>query len=226
MAQQQIIAPGLNCLVALYCLLQTNSRAIAEPSLYEQGVEKYKGGQYALAASALEAAEKSSPNVTSIHYYLALSYLALKRQSLARQQFEWVAKNAAEPTIKAYATRAMNALPVPPTAPTTGNEERTIASKREYQSRPLGRCKVLMFETSWCHYCHEFAPHFDQVAAENKNDMDFERLNAEKEPNLVLRQKYNIHSFPRLVYLDGSGNLLYNEGRANFDRRVQELKAK
>jgi thiol-disulfide isomerase/thioredoxin len=226
MERKTNISRCLGRLSALLCLFHINNLAIAAPSPYEQGVEKYNAGQYALAASALENAIKASPNNTSSHYYLGLSYLALKRQALARQQFEWVAKNSAEPTIKAYATSAMNALPGPPASTISANAELARPSLQDQQAKPRGRCKVLMFETSWCHFCHEFAPHFDEVAAKNRNDMDFERLDAEKEPNLILRGKYNIHSFPRLVYLDGSGNVLYNEGRGAFDRRVQELTAR
>ncbi len=198
---------------------------LAAPSDYQQGVDLYKVGKFSLAISALETSIKATPNDASSHYYLALCHLALKQQAQARQQFEWVSLNSAEPTLKAYATSAMNALPAPGDVRGRRYEEELSAGEQA-PPRKLGRCKVLMFETSWCHYCHAFAPHFDEVAAKNRSVMDFERLDAEKKPNIALREKYKIHSFPRLVYLDGNGNLLYNEGRAAFDQRVHELTTK
>jgi len=41
-----------------------------------------------------------------------------------------------------------------------------------------------------------------------------------------MKQKYGIKSYPRLVYLDGKGNLLYNEGRGGFADRLKELTGK
>ncbi len=81
-----------------------------------------------------------------------------------------------------------------------------------------------MFETSWCHYCHEFAPEFDAAANKYRGVMDFQRVDAEE--NTDLKAKYNVRSYPRLVYLDGKGNTLYNEGRGAFSERLTELTGK
>jgi thioredoxin-related protein len=56
--------------------------------------------------------------------------------------------------------------------------------------------------------------------------MDFQHIDAEDPANFDIKQKYGIKSYPRLVYLDGKGNLLYNEGRGAFADRVKELTGK
>ncbi|MBS2008466.1 MAG: hypothetical protein JST01_15575 [Cyanobacteria bacterium SZAS TMP-1] len=210
--------------------------ALAAPSFYAQGVALYSAGKYGQALPVLEAAAKASPYDSSTHYYLGLCLMALKQSGQARRQFEWVAQNAADPTLKSYASSALAAIPAggaahasgtgsgstaPAARPTDFSAPQAVAST---QPKKLGRCKVLMFETSWCHYCHEFAPHFDEVANKYRGSMDFQRVDAEQD--IGLKEKYGIHSYPRLVYLDGSGNVLYNEGRGEFDNRIQELTAK
>jgi thiol-disulfide isomerase/thioredoxin len=81
---------------------------------------------------------------------------------------------------------------------------------------------VIFFETSWCHYCHEFAPQFDEARRKYQNKMDFQQMDAEHD-GASLAQRYGVHSYPSLVYLDGSGKLLYNEGRGEFQNRIKEL---
>jgi thiol-disulfide isomerase/thioredoxin len=226
-ASRRLNVPALTALIAVICLSQAIVPAGAAPSSYAQGVELYSHGKYSQALQVFQSAVKTSPDDASSRYYLALCFLALKQASAAREQFEWVSQNAAEPTLKAYAAKAMKAIPGPAGAATVATDEDSSGpANNQSQRQKLGRCKVLMFETSWCHYCHEFAPHFDDVAGKNRNTMDFQRLDAEAPSNAGLRQKYNVRSYPRLVYLDGSGNVLYNEGRGPFDVRVQQLAGK
>jgi tetratricopeptide (TPR) repeat protein len=97
----------------------------------------------------------------------------------------------------------------------------TAAAPDAEKIRKLGRCKVLVFEIASCQYCHEFAPTFDEAANKYRNSMDFEHVNADD--NADLKEKYGIKSYPRLVYLDGRGNVLYNEGRGAFSNRLTEL---
>lgn len=40
--------------------------------------------------------------------------------------------------------------------------------------------------------------------------VQFHRYNAEDSSNAALVQKYNIHAYPTLVYLDSSGKVLLN----------------
>ena len=67
----------------------------------------------------------------------------------------------------------------------------------------------------------EFAPQFDEAANKYRSLMDFQHIDAEDSGNLELKEKYGIKSYPRLVYLDGKGNLLYNEGRGAFSDRLK-----
>lgn len=51
--------------------------------------------------------------------------------------------------------------------------------------------------------------------------MDFERVDGDKNPEL--KRKYQVRGFPSLIYLDTYGNMIYNEGRGNFQQRIKEL---
>jgi thiol-disulfide isomerase/thioredoxin len=213
---------------------------IAESNDLNKGVELYNAGKYSQSLPLLEAAVRTSPYDASGHYYLGLCYQALKQNSLARPHFEWVAKNARDLTLRSYAEKAVGSFIAPratgsgisstggaqPTTQSAQAIQPAAASNSESQSKQLGRCKVLMFETSWCHYCHEFAPQFDEAAEKYRKDMDFQHVDAEDSANLEMKQKYGIKSYPRLVYLDGKGNLLYNEGRGGFTDRLKELTGK
>jgi thioredoxin-related protein len=44
--------------------------------------------------------------------------------------------------------------------------------------------------------------------------VQFKRINAEDSANAALVQKYNIHAYPTLVYVDSSGKVLLNQAGA------------
>jgi len=208
----------------------------ALPADFVKGTELYTSGKYAQSLPFLETAVRENPYDPSRHYYLGLCYQALKQNGLARQQLEWVAKNSRDLTIKSYAEKAVASMVAARTSGSGSALVSTSQASSPVASTPvaneasrikqLGRCKVLMFETSWCHYCHEFAPQFDQAAEKYRSSMDFQHVDAEDSGNQELKQKYGVKSYPRLVYLDGKGNLLYNEGRGDFDERLRQLTGK
>lgn len=217
--------------VTIMCLV---SAAPAQAGGLNNGIELYNAGKYGQALPVLEAAVRANPYDPAGHYYLGLCYQGLKQSSLARQHFQWVAANSRDQTLRAYAEKAMGSY-VPPkasgslsttAAPSASSSGAAAATASEARAKQLGRCKVLMFETSWCHYCHEFAPQFDEAAGKYGSVMDFQHVDAEDPANGDMKQKYGIKSYPRLVYLDGKGNVLYNEGRGAFDERLKELTGK
>lgn len=194
------------------------------------GLNLYNQGKYSQALPYLQKAVTESPYDASGQYYLALCYQALKQNGLARQHFQWVASNSKDPKLKSFATKALSAMPSSQSGGSSapgipqGNMNASTSAQQKAPTKQLGRCKVIMFETSWCHYCHEFAPEFDAAANKYRSMMDFQRLDAEENPDL--KAKYNVRSYPRLVYLDGRGNVLYNEGRGDFSERLTELTGK
>ena len=207
------------------------SVAVAASADFNKGVELYNSGKYSQSLPLLEAAVRANAYDDSSHYYLALCYQALKQTTLAKAHFEWVAANSRNPTLRSYAARATAAsgasatatnASVSPAQSAKAPAEQLAVQTGEAKAKQLGRCKVLMFETSWCHYCHEFAPQFDD-AAQKYRTVDFQHVDAEDPSNADMKQKYSIKSYPRLVYLDGKGNVLYNEGRGEFSTRLQEL---
>ncbi|MBU6451514.1 MAG: hypothetical protein KGS72_07035 [Cyanobacteria bacterium REEB67] len=212
-----------------------SSAALAAADDLQQGISLYNSGQFGQALPLLEKAARQSPYDATRHYYLGLCYQAQKQSTLAKAQFQWVAANAPDPTLKSYAAKALNASSQAHTAGSGASQSSqavatvaptsAVAQSPAVAAKPRGKCKAMMFETSWCHYCHEFAPHFDEVADKNRGKMDFQRLDAEDPSNAGLKEKYNVHSYPRLVYIDGSGNLIANEGRGGFDQRIAELTA-
>jgi thiol-disulfide isomerase/thioredoxin len=212
------------------------STNVAMASSLNNGIELYNAGKYSQALVLLESAVRANPYDPTGHYYLGLCYQGLKQGSLARQHFQWVASNSRDATLRSYAEKAMGSyvspkaagsLSVAATTQTTAQSSSPAAdTSNEARAKQLGRCKVLMFETSWCHYCHEFAPEFDEAANKYRAVMDFQHIDAEDPANFDIKQKYGIKSYPRLVYLDGKGNLLYNEGRGAFADRVKELTGK
>jgi thiol-disulfide isomerase/thioredoxin len=222
---------GQALIVSALFIYSTVAVAIASTSDLSKGVELYNAGKYSQSLPLLEAAVRANPYDDSSHYYLGLCYQSLKQITLAKSHFQWVATNARNATVRSYAAKAMAAYSAPTTAsnsnaseaqPAKQTSQQMVVQAADTKIKQLGRCKVLMFETSWCHYCHEFAPQFDE-AAQNYRSVDFQHVDAEDPANLEMKQKYGIKSYPRLVYLDGKGNVLYNEGRGEFSNRLHEL---
>lgn len=118
----------------------------------------------------------------------------------------------------------------------SGYEQGTAAHSRDQQPpgpppqaqppqapRYLGRCKAILFETTWCKYCKQFDPEFNAASEQFGGLMDFEKVDADKDK--LLADQYGVKGYPTLVYLDGAGNVLYNEGHGQFQERVKELTA-
>lgn len=233
-------------IMAAAITIQVTSPALAIDQ-YAMAVKLFELKDFQSAATRFEKITQEQPKNEKAHYYLGLSYKALGKFGPAQEQFVWVSENGFDKTCVDYSRQQLLAMKKSATslrqkpkafqvAQYGGSQSGSSASSSSSSSssstsamtaqapakRNLGRCKVLFFETSWCHYCHEFAPQFDEAKRKYQNKMDFQQLDAEGD-GADLAQKYGIHSYPRLVYLDGSGKLLYNEGRGAFQDRLKEL---
>lgn len=193
-----------------------------------QGVALYNKGEYRQALPLLEKAVTEHPYDSTSHYYLGLCYQAAKQNGPARQHFQYVVTSSKDAKLRSFAATALGGIPAArssgstsaPVAPVQ-NAVAAATPSEPSAAKTYGRCKVIMFETSWCHYCHEFAPDFDATGNQFRGKMDFQRVDAEQDKTLA--DKYGVHSYPRLVYLDQKGNVIYNEGRGGFHDRVKEL---
>jgi len=192
-----------------------------------QGVALYNKGDYRQALPFLEKAVTENPYDGTSHYYLGLCYQAAKQNGPARQHFQYVLQSSKDAKLRSFASTALNSMPAARASGSGGGAAAPAqpnpaqANVAAAPSKNYGRCKVIMFETSWCHYCHEFAPDFDSTGNQYRGKMDFQRVDAEQDRTLA--DKYGVHSYPTLVYLDSKGNVLYSEGRGMFHNRVKEL---
>ncbi|MDZ4835452.1 MAG: thioredoxin domain-containing protein [Candidatus Melainabacteria bacterium] len=212
---------------------------------FAAATKAYNSRDYKTAVQRFEVIVHAEQQNEKARYYLGLSYKALGQNSLAQQQFMWISEHGFDRTCITYARQQMAlmknpvaraARPKPVVATqfsgsqsggsqsfaSQSSSSSQNATAQAPQKKNLGRCKVIFFETSWCHYCHEFAPQFEEARRKYQNKMDFQQMDAEHD-GASLAQRYGIHSYPRLVYLDGSGKLLYNEGRGEFQDRIKEL---
>jgi tetratricopeptide (TPR) repeat protein len=68
----------LQLIILALSFTQTSACLAASQNYFQQGVEAYNTGNYALASANLKIAVTASPNVALAHYYLANTYLQLK----------------------------------------------------------------------------------------------------------------------------------------------------
>lgn len=216
------------CLATAAFILASGARA---DNALGAAIQAYNQRKYNEAIGQLRGIIASQPGNATAHYYMALSYQGLNQMTMAMKEYEWIANYGNDPTLRGYARQAIRSLGKRSSSPGTAAPPSQSAVSAAFPGagtpsapkKNLGRCKVILFETDWCHYCKEFAPRFDAAKAQYGSKMDFQKLDADDPSNAGLKSRYKINSFPRLVYLDGAGNVLYNEGRGAFDKRLQEL---
>lgn len=71
--------------------------------------------------------------------------------------------------------------------------------------------KIIEFKTSWDRECLAFEPTFEAAKSKYAGKIAFQALDAEDEANAALKAKYNVSSYPTLIYLDGTGKVLKTE---------------
>lgn len=217
-------------------LLSLNSsipEAISLP-LFDSAVSHYKAGQYRQAVTEFKQMTASYPRNALSHYYLALCYQSLGNRAEARQEFSLTSQYG-DASLKSYAQTALTNLSA--TGQSSGaSSGRTApvnsASVGSVDPRQMGLAaadmagatgggggarlaqtaqvaEVLEFYTDWCHVCKEFGPVWSETQR-NMGGVQFHSYNAEDGSNSALVQKYNVHAYPTLVYLDRSGKVLKN----------------
>ena len=202
-----------------------------------QGVVLYNSGQYLAALPILVKTIKNSPSDPLYHYYLGLCYDRLHSEASAKQQFQWVARNSKDARLRSYAETALHgnsasvstAGSTSPEAPEPADNAaaNTSASSDNNDAvtssrLPFGRAKIYFFQSS-NRESQEFAPIFDRAARAYRGSLTLQRLDASSPATNSLMQKYAVKTFPHLIYLDGKGKEIYNEGPKTFNVRMSEL---
>ncbi len=158
------------------------------------------------------------------HYYMALCYQSMGNRVSARQEFTLTSQYGSG-AIKGYADKALQFLSG---GGSSGGSSTSAAAA--VASKPSGAgggtgataalaaastpaAEVLEFYTDWCHVCKEFEPVW-QSTSSKMSGVRFQRYNAEDSSNAALVQKYNVHAYPTIVYLDKSGKVLKNTAGA------------
>jgi hypothetical protein len=212
-----------------------------------QGVVLYNKGEYSAALPILLTTIKASPEDPLYHYYLGLCYDRLHSGGSAKGQFVWVARHSKDTRLRSYAETALHgstsvvggttSAPTPATPPdsTTTSATPTAATSTKTSTEnndgvassrlPYGRATIYFFESA-NRESQQFVPIFENAARVYRGSLYFQRLDASAPATNALLQKYKVRMCPQLIYLDGKGTEIYNEGPKTFNLRLKELLGK
>ncbi|HEY9730871.1 MAG TPA: thioredoxin family protein [Drouetiella sp.] len=218
-------------LAALVAGLTINVIALAA-SPAQDAINDYNSGKYLSCLQKLQALNLKY-NATA-HYYIALCAQNLNRMTEAKAEYNWVISYGTEP-LRSYAQKGLASIdklgashgvaasvsaPAPRPAPTATASAAVSSSGGAVK-------KIIDFSTTWCGPCQGFKPHFEE-AQKHFRDITFVSLDGDNPDNNSMKEKYNVHAYPTLVYLDGSGKVLKNEAGAPpsleaFESQIKEL---
>lgn len=70
--------------------------------------------------------------------------------------------------------------------------------------------KVVKYSAKWCAPCKTYAPIFDKISEEFKNDLEFEKIDVDdatsEQTNFM--NEHNVRSIPTTLLLNESNNLI------------------
>jgi tetratricopeptide (TPR) repeat protein len=240
-------------LVAAFCLCVASNPVFAakakvkakQPEKVNEGVVLYNKGEYAAALPILITTIKASPTDPLYHYYLGLCYDRLHSGGSAKGQFVWVARHSKDKRLRSYAETALHgnssivstgtrAAVEPASEPAADSSSNSTSASNGASSDanygvssrlPYGRCKIYFFESA-NKESQQFAPIFDAAARSYRGSLNFQRLDVSDPATVSLLRTYKVNTFPHLIYLDGKGTEIYNEGPRTFNTRLTELLGK
>jgi thiol-disulfide isomerase/thioredoxin len=206
----------LCCLIAVITSA-CGSRALAAPSAQE-AIADYNQGKYLSCLQKLQALNlKNNPTA---HYYIALCAQNLNRITEAKAEYTWVVTYSGEP-LRGYAQKGLANLDKLRSSAPSPSAAMPIATTAASQPvRPVAAAattakvqKIIDFSTTWCGPCQAFAPHFEEAQKHFRN-IQFVSLDGDNPDNASLKEKYKVHAYPTLVFLDSSGKVLSAEAGA------------
>jgi len=210
--------------------------AVATPALAaptaQEAINDYNAGKYLSCLQKLQALNLK--NNATAHYYIALCAQNLNRMTEAKAEYNWVISNGAEP-LRGYAQKGLanlDKLHVRPPAATElpAPTDKAEPKKAAVASAAPGVKKIIYFMTTWNRQCNIFKPSFEEAQGHFK-DIAFTSMDGDEASSSALKEKYNVSSFPTIVYLDAAGKVLKNEAGAPasteaFESQINELNGK
>ena len=201
-----------NFLAILLGLFVLISPVGAAPTMQEEALAEYKAGHYGAALQKFVQLEKQYPNSPMIHYYTGLCKQNIGQINDARSEYQWVSEHG-DVQLKGLAATGLSNLGkysttvagngAVPSAPAAKAPAKAMAS-----AAAAGKPKVktiLQFVASWDRGCTIFQPVFEETKGQFK-DIQFVRIDAEDKPDIA--KKYNVNSYPTIVYLDDKDKVM------------------
>lgn len=213
---------GLVCarlMVAVFlslCSLASVLDVWAAPAGFDQAVRSYKTGQYGLALARFQIISQANPADASAHYYMGLCYQCLNQLGFASQQYRWVTTYSSDLAYKSQAQQALQQL---------GRVNRNYQGHGNPTQVAYGggRPKVIEFYTTWCGYCKQFEPEFQNIQSLYRGRVDFDKQDAEDPSNQSMVDRYNVHHFPTFLFFDSAGKFAGQSTGADGNTVVNKL---
>jgi thiol-disulfide isomerase/thioredoxin len=175
----------------------------ANQQMLRKAVDEFRAGKQAQALEDFQALKKSNPDSVMIHFLTAQCNQALNHPAEAKEDFNWVATHGSEheKSMAKYELYKMS-----PAGKTPGG-----ASPNGTAPQGSGKVtKVIDFYADWCVPCKAFAPVFDATKPMFAG-INFSRVNIDDPDHFAQCDLYGARrSIPRLVFLDKSGGVLFN----------------
>lgn len=212
---------ALIILLAGFC----NQQEVHAESSLESGARAYLEENYESALRNLERALKSNPNDGKAHYYAGLCYMRMRDKDKAEEYFNWIETNSSDPQLKLLAKTWLARI---------DRRRKHIGDGYSIGPPHLAKehgpvTKVFWFYAPWCPKCKRFKEIFE-FATKSFPGVKFEKYNAEDLKNWDLVSKYEVRSYPTLVYFDKKGKVIENYAAApmgdTFARHLVSLGAK
>jgi thiol-disulfide isomerase/thioredoxin len=192
----------------VFSLLIGSASAVTAAPSFQQAVSHYKAGKYSEALGEFKQFAAAYPSNAMSHYYMALCYQSMGQRGEARQEFTLTSQYG-DASLKGYAEKALQFL-----GGASGSNGGSVVAVRSGKSASAAQAssvsEVLEFYTDWCHVCKEFEPVWSSTQRK-VSGVQFRRYNAEDSSSASLVQKYGVHAYPTLVFLDRGGKVLKTE---------------
>ncbi|HEY9676758.1 MAG TPA: thioredoxin domain-containing protein [Drouetiella sp.] len=211
-----------SALIALGLILGLAGSANAEDA-YKRAVLNYQAHHYSAALSDFEKLVAAYPNNAMVRYYRGLSYQGTNQISLAKKDFEWVATNCPDGRVKQLGAAGLRNLGNYRSSTSGSSSGSTVAysstpsapaAVSAASSNPGGKLsKVLEFTSATCPTCITFAPIFEQTRSRFPN-VDMQQLDVADSGNASLVSQYSVRNYPTIVFLSGSGQVLFQRAGA------------
>jgi len=219
---------------------------------FNQAVFKYRNKKYVDAYKDFKALCIQHRGNALCRYYLGLCAQELGLINEARAHYSWVRENGNRalnmqasdaahriskmPGYHRIIPQSSDALlftPLPKWVTAGGKPEEPKEETTGAVGGPVVEASakvktIIDFYAPWCRWSADFEPTWNTVKYRYKA-IEFKRLNAEDAANSELVQKFHVHAYPALGYMDAGGKVLQNQSGAligdKFAKEIDRLNA-